>query len=261
MAEGEAGPVLVGVVHLLALPGSPRWGGSPDAVCAAAAADAVAYAAGGAGAVIVENFGDVPFTRGRVEAETVAGMALAAAAVRGACGLPVGFNVLRNDVRSALGLAAACGGEMVRVNVHCGSAATDQGVIEGEAFATMRVRAGLCPGVEVWADVHVKHATPLGDEGIGAAAEETLGRGLADAVVVSGSGTGKATARGDLEAVRGACPGARIYVGSGATVENAGELLRCADGLIVGSSLKRDGVLSNPVDVERVKRLAEVVRG
>ena len=156
----------------MALPGAPRWAGSLDAVCEAAAADAAAYAAGGVDAVIVENFGDVPFTRERVEAETVAGMALAGAAVKGACGLPVGFNVLRNDVRSALGLAAVCGGAFVRVNVLCGAAATDQGVIEGDSYGVMRARQALCPEAEVWADVHVKHATPLGDEGIGEAAED-----------------------------------------------------------------------------------------
>lgn len=261
MADREGGPVLVGVIHLLPLPGSPRWGGSASAVCDAAAADAVAYAEGGMDAVIVENFGDVPFTRGRVDAETVAGMALAAAAVKEACGLPAGFNVLRNDARSALGLAAACGGEFVRVNVHCGAAATDQGVIEGEAFGTIRTRAALCPGVDVWADVHVKHASPMGNEAIGEAAEETLGRGLADAVVVSGSGTGKETATADLRAVREACADARIYVGSGANAENAGALLEWADGLIVGSSLKRGGVLANPVDAGRVRQLVEASRG
>ena len=102
--------------------------------------DARAYEQGGADAVVVENFGDLPFTKCRVAAETCAAMAVVGAAVRDVVRIPVGFNVLRNDPLTGLGLCAATGGEFIRVNVHSGAMITDQGVIEGDAFSTARKR-------------------------------------------------------------------------------------------------------------------------
>ena len=252
---------LIGVVHLKPLPGSPRWGGSMEEVCAAAVVDAQAYELGGADALMVENFGDIPFTREAVAAETVAGLAVAAGAIREAgINLPIGFNVLRNDVDAGLGLAAACGGAFVRVNVHTGAVEADQGIIQGEAYATMRKRANLCSQVEVWADVLVKHAVPIGDLGLAEAARDTYYRGLADALIVSGVATGAATSPADLRIVKETIPEAPVLVGSGANLENARELLEFADGLIVASALKKDGVLTNPVDAGRVEALREVMR-
>src|SRR5690242_6799531 len=122
----EAGrKVLIGVVHLLPLPGSPRWQGNLEKVIRNAVRDAGAYERGGAHAVFVENFGDVPFTKGSVGPETVAAMAAAGMAVRHAVKIPLGFNVLRNDARTALALAAVCGGAFVRINVHTGAMLTD----------------------------------------------------------------------------------------------------------------------------------------
>tara|TARA_B100000941_G_C28491648_1_gene548289 strand:- start:10 stop:816 length:807 start_codon:yes stop_codon:yes gene_type:complete len=251
---------LIGVVHLKPLPGAPRFQGSMSEVCTAAVADARAYEEGGAQAVMIENFGDLPFGRRSVAPETVASMAVAAHSIREAgCQLPLGFNVLRNDVSSAIGLAASCEGAFVRVNVHTGAVEADQGIIQGEAHSTVRKRATLCPGVEIWADVLVKHAVPIGDLGIEEAARDTFQRGLADALIVSGVATGEPTGVDDLRKVKGACPNAPLLVGSGARESNASELLEYADGLIVASSLKMDGILSNPVDVRRVRELRAVM--
>src|SRR6266550_6568210 len=129
--------VLIGVVHLHPLPGSPRWGGRLDKIIRYARADALAYERGGAHAVFIENFGDVPFTRTNVGPETIAAMTAAGCAVRDAIKLPIGFNVLRNDARAALALCAACGGSCIRVNVHTGAMLTDQGIIEGNAHDTL----------------------------------------------------------------------------------------------------------------------------
>lgn len=246
---------LVGVVHLPALPGSPKHSLSLASILAQAVADAKAYALGGADALIVENFGDAPFARGRVASETVAAMAVAIHELRSEVSLPLGVNVLRNDARSALGICAATGAEFLRVNVLAGAAVTDQGIIEGEAYELLRARAQLVPRTAIFADVHVKHATPLSRETLAEAAEELVGRSLADAVVVSGVATGKAP---DPACVREAAEGARgapVYLGSGVSVTNASTLLAHAHGAIVGSSLKRNGVLDAPVDTERVLAL------
>jgi membrane complex biogenesis BtpA family protein len=252
--------VLIGVVHLSPLPGSPRWQGRLADVVKRAVADARAYEKGGADALFVENFGDVPFTRHSVGPETVAAMAAAGYAVRESVGLPIGFNVLRNDARAALALCAACRGSFIRVNVHSGAMLTDQGIIEGNAHETLRCRRNLCPGAAIFADVHVKHAVPLGNWTIEVAARDTLERGLADALIISGAGTGLAADVADLQRVRTVCPNARLLLGSGVTSGNLSEFLPLADGFIVGSSLKRGGKLANPVDVKRVAALARAIR-
>ncbi|MCB1232928.1 MAG: BtpA/SgcQ family protein [Verrucomicrobiae bacterium] len=257
-----ARPCLIGVVHLPPLPGSPGWGGDMAAVIDRAVADARVYADTGFSAVIIENFGDTPFYAETVPAETVAAMARAAVAVREAIGekVPLGFNVLRNDAAAALGLCAACAGAFLRVNVHTGAMVTDQGIIQGRAAETLRRRDALRFGENaaplILADVLVKHAAPLGAIDAAQAARDTFHRGHADALVVTGPGTGEATPLGRLRAVRDAVPEAPLFAGSGVTAETLVETLALADGVIVGSSLKFDGQVLNPVHPARAEKFA-----
>ena len=252
--------VFIGVVHLRPLPGSPRWRGDVESVIDFAVKDARAYERGGADALFIENFGDVPFTKGCVTPETIAAMAAAGRAIRQAVKLPIGFNVLRNDARAALALCAVCGGAFIRVNVHTGAMLTDQGLIEGTAYETLRYRQRVCPQVQIFADVHVKHAVPLGNWTIEDAARDTVERGLADALIVSGAGTGLAADVADVERVRRTAAAVKILLGSGVTVANVRDFLPIADGFIVGSSLKLGGKLSNNVDPKRVAALARAIR-
>jgi uncharacterized protein len=250
---------LIGVVHLRPLPGSPRWHGDLEKVINAAVADARAFERGGAQALFVENFGDVPFAKANVGPETVAAMAVAGRAIRAAVQLPIGFNVLRNDARAALALCAACNGSFIRVNVHTGAMLTDQGLIEGNAYETVRYRRQILPTAQIFADVHVKHAVPLGDSAIEDSARDTVERGLADALIISGVGTGAAAELADVERVRRACPSARILLGSGVTAANVRDFLPLVDGFIVGTSLKRDGRVFNAVDFKRVRGLVSAI--
>lgn len=251
--------LFIGVVHLPALPGAPAWSGNIESVVKFAVADALAYQRGGADALFIENFGDIPFTKGPVGPETVAAISAVGRAVRAAVKLPIGFNVLRNDARAALALCAACRGSYVRVNVHTGAMLTDQGIIEGNAYETLRYRQRICPDALIFADVQVKHAVTLGNWAIGDSARDALQRGLADALIVSGVGTGMATDLADLKAVRASCPSARILLGSGVTAQNVAQYVPYADGFIVGSSLKSEGRLRAPVDAKRVAALAKAI--
>ncbi len=251
--------ILIGVVHLQPLPGSPRWRGDMESVIEFAVNDARAYERGGAHAVFIENFGDVPFTKGNVAPETLAAMAAAGCAIRQAVELPIGFNVLRNDARAALALCAVCGGAFIRVNVHTGAMLTDQGLIEGNAYETLRYRQRVCPAAQIFADVHVKHAVPLGNWTIEDAARDTIERGLADALIVSDAGTGLQADLADVERVRRTAPTAKVLLGSGVTLANIQDFLPLADGFIVGSSLKLGGKLSNPIDPKRVAALARAI--
>ena len=252
---------VVGVVHLPPLPGAARGGAARDlpALLEVAQRDAATYAVCGVDALIVENFGDVPFSRGPASPYTIAAMTLATAVVRAETGLPVGVNVLRNDVVGAVSVAAAAGGSFVRANVYAGAAVTDQGVIEGEAEEVQLLIRRLQANIAVWADVDVKHAAPLGTTPIEVTARDTVERGLADAIVLSGTGTGAAADLLELERVRQALPNAKILIGSGITKDNVADYLKHADGVIVGTSLKSNGRVGNPVNPQKVRALARAV--
>lgn len=254
---------IVGVIHLPALPGSVRGPSARelDRLLDLARRDAEAWATGGADAIIVENFHDVPFRKGAVGPETVSAMTLAVSAVIDASGLPVGVNVLRNDVEAAVAIAAMSGGRFVRANVYVGAAVTDQGLIEGRADAVQAMVRRLGAPVAVWADIDVKHAALLGPRPLGELAEDAVKRGLASALIVTGSGTGHPTNPEDIRLVREAMPETPIYVGSGATPATLPALLAIADGAIVGTGAKADADPANPVDVDRVRALVVAAAG
>ncbi|HSJ07104.1 MAG TPA: BtpA/SgcQ family protein [Longimicrobiales bacterium] len=255
---GAAWPI-IGMVHLRPLPGAPAFEGM-GAVLDAARRDAEALADGGVDAVLVENFGDVPFHPDRVPPETVAAMTRAVLAVRDVAGLPIGVNVLRNDARSALAVAAATDASFMRVNVHTGAMLTDQGWISGRAHDTLRERARLGVAVAILADILVKHAVVPAGLDAADAARDTWERGRADALIVSGPATGHAVPTPRLVAVRAAVPDAPLLIGSGLDEGNAGDLAPLADGAIVGSAFQRDGRAGGGVDPDRVRRLVRVIR-
>ena len=254
------GRTFIGVVHLPALPGSPRWAGNMDLVLDRAEEEALALQSGGADGIIVENFGDAPFRIGRVDPETVAGVTLAVNRIRQVTTIPLGINMLRNDARSALAVAAATQAQFIRVNVHYGVMAADEGLVEGEAFATLRQRRLLGAEVHILADVMVKHAVPLGPSDLGLVARETISRGLADGLIISGPATGMPAVAEDVKTVRRALPDGLLLVGSGVNPDNAQALLARSDGAIVGTWLKRNGVITNPIDPERVKQMCATIK-
>jgi membrane complex biogenesis BtpA family protein len=212
--------------------------------------------------VVVENHGDAPFFATCVPPETVAGMAVVARAVRDAlrAGGLVGANVLRNDAHAALAVAAAADLDFVRVNVLAGVFATDQGLVEGDAARVLRARARLAPRVRILADVRVKHAAPLAPRPVAEEARDLVARSGADALIVTGPRTGSPPDTDELRRVREAVPEALLLVGSGATAANAAGLLRIADGVIVGTSVKRGGRWDASVDVARARAFARAAR-
>ena len=251
---------LIGMVHLLPLPGAPGWRGSMAEVTDRALADAEALIQAGLDGLMVENYGDVPFFGGTVPPETVAAMATVVSRVVAGGRLPVGVNVLRNDAAAALGVAAATGARFIRVNVHTGVMWTDQGVVEGRAAETLRTRETLAAPVAIFADVHVKHATPPPGLSVEDAAADAWHRGLADALVVSGAATGSPTDPDLAVRVSAAVPSARVILGSGVTHETVADLLGLCDGAIVGSALTLDGKAGTGIHPETARRFVEAAR-
>lgn len=254
--------VVIGVIHLLPLPGSARFEGQVEPIILRAEQEAAALASGGVDAIIIENFFDAPFCKDSVDTAAACVMTLAAKRVMSISGLPLGINVLRNDAKTALAVALACGASFIRVNVHVGAMLTDQGIIEGNAHELMLYRRLIGAGnIKVFADIMVKHAYPLAQNmDIGQVAKDTLLRGLADCLIVSGIATGAEPELAHLEAVRQVLGNAPILVGSGTTAANIERLGAVANGFIVATAFKRQGILENPVDVDRVRSLVNAAK-
>jgi membrane complex biogenesis BtpA family protein len=259
-----SGNPVVGMVHLAPLPGAPGYaeaGVDRHDVRERAVADAEALVAGGVDGIVVENYGDAPFYPDDVPSHVVADMTAIAGSVADAVDVPLGINVLRNDASAALSIAAAVDASFVRVNVHTGASVTDQGVIEGRAHETMRLRERIDADVAVLADVGVKHAATLGDRTLREQVGDVVDRGRADGLIVSGPATGERTSQSDLQTVVDARDDlgvdVPVFVGSGVTADSVADLLSTADGVIVGTAFKDDGETTNPVDTDRVRRLVE----
>ncbi|MGI0479728.1 photosystem I biogenesis protein BtpA [Geminocystis sp. CENA526] len=256
---GKKNPV-IGVVHLLPLPTSARWGGNLKAVMERAEQEATALAAGGVDGIIIENFFDAPFTKDNVDPATISSMTLIVDRIMNLVMLPIGLNVLRNDAKAGLAIASCVGASFIRVNVYTGVMATDQGLIEGKAHKIQKYRRELDADVAIFADVLVKHARPLGTPNLTTAVKDTIERGLADAVILSGWATGLPPNREDLELAQSAANGTPVFIGSGATPENIADLMAFADGVIVSSSLKRHGKIDETIDPTRVSQFMEAMQ-
>lgn len=249
----QAGKLLIGVLHLLPLPGAPRKTSTVEEILAHTLAEARIYADAGISWMVVENHGDAPFPAEESAPHVAAIMAVVARAVRESCGATVGVNVLRNDASSALAAAVAGGGDFVRVNVLTGVTATDQGLIEGRAHDVLRYRAQVAPSVAILADVEVKFGTPLYTPSLEVLARATLERGLADGLIVTGEATGAATSVDSLATVRAAVGEAPVFAGSGVDADNVADVLKHADGALVGSTFKEGCDVEAPVSPERVQ--------
>ncbi len=149
---------VIGMIHLQPLPGSPRFRDT-ESVVDCALRDYVSLKEGGVDGILVENYGDLPYLKERVEPQTVTWMTKVILSL--GIDLPFGVNVLRNDAVSALAIAHAAGGVFIRCNVLSGVMVTDQGIIEGKAAEVLRYRSALKADIQIFADVCVKHAAPL----------------------------------------------------------------------------------------------------
>ncbi len=250
---------LIGMVHLGPLPGSAR--SVPlDETIDRAVSDAVDLVDAGFDAVMIENFGDAPFFADDVPKITIAAMTRAIAAIAAEIEVPFGVNVLRNDGLGALAVSAATGAHFIRINVLSGSMSTDQGPIVGRAAEVSRLKAALTPDVAILADVMVKHATPPPGLTLEQAAADLWERAGADGIIVSGTGTGQALDRSDLDTVHATVPNAPLYAGSGVTEDTVADILTVCAGVIVGTATKIDGVTTNRVDPMRARAIVEAAK-
>ncbi|GAB0115191.1 BtpA/SgcQ family protein [Acidisoma sp. C75] len=248
--------VVIGVIHSRPLPGAPAYEGeSMASIVDYAVEEARRYEAGGLDGLIVENHGDIPFIKpDQLGPETAACMAVMTDAVRRASRLPVGVNVLANGAIQAFAIAKAAGAAFIRVNQWTNAYVANEGLMDGLAGQAMRYRAALqARSVRVFADVHVKHGAHAitGDRSIPELARDAEFFD-ADVAIATGQRTGDAATPEEISAIAEGCS-LPVVIGSGVTPGNIGEILSLADGVIIASYLKQDGVWWNPVDPERVR--------
>ena len=250
---------IIGVLHLLPLPGSPR-GTSLDNVLARALHDANILVQGGIRKAIVENFGDAPFYKDQVPPHVIAMMTYLIQNIQQECSLELGVNVLRNDAMSALAIAATTGCSFIRVNVLSGAAWTDQGYIEGKAIDVLLYRERLKKDISIMADIKVKHAIPAGTSDIVQLAKELIYRAGADQIIITGEETGKPC---DIEDVQNVYRSfdehekPHIYLGSGVTPDNIMQYQQWCSGCIVGTYFHKNAKISEPLDLQRVQYFME----
>lgn len=251
---------VVGVIHVGALPGTPGCRESVSEIIERAVAEARIYSAGGVDGLIIENMHDVPYLRGHVGPEIVAAMAVVGRAVKEEYGLPAGVQILAGANTEAMAVAHASGLDFIRAEGYAFAHIADEGWIESSAAELLRYRKQIgAESVQVWADVKKKHSSHAvtTDISTGATAEAVeFMRG--DAVVITGSTTGRPPGLADIEEVKAHCS-LPLILGSGVDALNIADFYQAADGFIIGSYFKRDGHWAASVDKERVQRLMEVV--
>lgn len=249
---------IIGMLHLLPLPGSPLYeGGGLGPIIERALLDAEALQAGGVDGLEVENFGDPTYVPDMARPELIASLAVVADHVKREVSIPLGICLLA-DPRSGLGVAHAVGARFIRATFFTEASVDVSGLVLPRPHDLLLYRKSLDRSIKIFADVHIKHSAPLAMRPIGDSALDAK-YFLADAILISGTHTGKEVKLDDLQQAKDAVGRFPILLGSGLRADNATQLLKIADGAIAGTSLKKDGVSANPVDVKRVKKLMKSV--
>lgn len=248
----RAKPV-VGVIHVGALPGTPRASWTVAELVSEGRREARIYKECGVDGVIVENMHDVPYLRGEVGPEIVAAMTAIATEVKRELEKPVGIQILAGANIEAMAVAHAAGLDFIRAEGYAYAHVADEGLIQSSAANLLRYRKMIgAERVQVWADVKKKHAAHAitADVSLGETAETVEFMG-ADCVIISGSATGKPPSVADIREAKANCK-LRVFLGSGITEHNIPEFYDEADGFIIGSAFKIDGLWSNTIDPARV---------
>jgi uncharacterized protein len=250
---------IIGMLHLPPLPGSPIYDGKGlKEIIERALSDAEELQAGGVDALEVENFSDPTYYPQEVGPELVAAMAIVSDHVIRNISIPLGICIL-SDPKASLSVAHAVGARFIRATFFTEASVDVSGLVLPKPHELLRFRKFLDPSIKIFADVHIKHSAPLVNRPLGDSALDAK-YFLADAVIISGTHTGKDTKLDDLKATKGAVEDFPVLVGSGFKKDTAEMIFQYADGAIVGTSLKQGGISSNPVDRKRVMELMEKVK-
>lgn len=251
---------VVGVIHVGALPGTPRSERSVRELIEAARGEAKVYRECEVDGIIIENMHDVPYLKGEVGPEIVAAMTAIGTEVKSECGLPVGLQILAGANIEAMAVAHAAGLDFIRAEGFAYAHVADEGLIQASAAKLLRYRRMIgAERVQVWTDVKKKHSAHAitADVSLGQTAE-TVEFMDADCVIVTGSVTGEAPKVADVQEAKQHCH-LPVFLGSGISESNIEQFYNEADGFIIGSAFKVDGLWSNTIDPARVTSFVRIL--
>ena len=253
---------VIGMIHLWPLPGAPGYTGyGIQKIIESAKREAESLIHGGVDGLMVENMWDLPYFVGHdVKPEAITAHAVAASEIVKNFPVPVGINVIHNGGINCLAIAVASGARFIRVCILTGARVWDTGEFDhGCAAELMRKRKELhAEHIHIFADVDKKHSVAFPGIDLATHIEWTEFYG-ADALIVSGKFTGQSPDMSDVRETKRLAK-KPVLIGSGTTIENVASLLEFGDGIIIGTGLKKDGVMENEVDPVRVRQLMDKVR-
>ena len=254
---GDTKPI-IGMVHLKPLPGAPGYGGDLEEVYKAAHEDLIHLLNGGADAVIVENFGDIPYAPSN-ELITDTAFAAIAARLRQECNKPMGINIQFNNYEAEWAVAYSCNYDFIREEVFAENRMGPNGMFISSGPALMRIKERYPKDIAILADVNVKHTFPMVEQPLDFTIESII-EGGADALICTGITTGKSPGVEDVIEMKRLSEGYPVIVGSGVNDKTVKDYLAASDGAIIGSYFKVDGKVLNPIDEQRVRTLMEAAR-
>jgi membrane complex biogenesis BtpA family protein len=251
---------IIGMIHIPALPGTPKASLSPTQVLDKTLAEARIYQQAGIDALAIENMHDVPYLNRQVGPEITAMMTLLGKAVKQETNLPAGIQILAGANREALAAAHAAGLDFIRAEGFVFAHVADEGTMQSDAGELLRYRKQIgAEQIRIFTDIKKKHSahalTADVDMVETAKAAEFF---LSDGLIVTGAATGVTASLQELEAVKNAVD-LPIMVGSGVNLDNVGDYLSLCDGLIIGSWFKQGGHWARDLDQERIARFMEKV--
>ncbi|MCL6548594.1 MAG: BtpA/SgcQ family protein [Alicyclobacillus sp.] len=246
---------IIGMVHLPALPGSADYDeqAGMEWIFERTRADLHALQEGGIHAVMFCNENDRPYNL-KADTAAVAAMAFVIGRLRSEIRVPFGVDVLW-DPMSAVALAAGTGARFIR-EIFTGTYESDMGLWSPAIGEVARYRRLLGNrDTKLLFNIQAEFASPLGRRDVVAVAKSVVMSSKPDAVCVSGPMTGHSVPLETVEAVKRSVQEVPVFVNTGVNDQNVADVLRVADGVVIGTFLKRDGVTWNEVDPARVRRL------
>lgn len=253
-------PAIIGMIHVEALPGTPRHQHSPQQIIDQAVAEAERYALCGIHGIAIENMHDIPYLNGAVGPEVTALMTAIGREIKRVVNIPCGIQILAGANQQAMAAALAAGLDFVRAEGFVFAHVADEGIIESNAGELLRYRKQIgAEHIPVFTDIKKKHSAHAITADV--SLEETAHAAeffLSDGLIVTGVATGQEADISEIQRVKSAVS-LPVMVGSGVNLQNVDRYLEVCDGLIIGSWFKEHGHWTNPVDGERVKRMMEKV--
>ena len=238
---------IISVIHLLPLPGAPKYAGNINLIIDRALDEAAIYQKNQIDGIIIENFNDDPFPTSEITKEQLALMASIVGSIKKEVNIPIGVNVHFNDWEAEMAIGFACNAQFVRIEVFVDTVVTSSGIVEPCSADVTRFRKqlGIEKEIEIWADIHPKYSRNLLPTSLETSAQMAKDA-LADAIIVTGQTTGIQTPIEDLSKVK-ATVDLPVLAGSGTTISNVKDIFAIADGAIVGSAFKKGGDVHNEI--------------